>query len=163
MFALWWWKCCTATNYHSFKTGKTGFEQCCASTLFIVVNNIVYHCYTWFRLNNIVQYCRHCSMGSFAKYVTLFSPIVYTLYSSVTLCDIWCYALCKTTVGVSPPCDDVWHIINNPLPLQASRILWFCFYQSWTSYNFLPWTIWYWQLYKLFACTNRFTHRHGQQ
>jgi hypothetical protein len=36
---------------------KTGLNNTLLPTLFIVVNNIEQHCYTRFRLNNIVQYC----------------------------------------------------------------------------------------------------------
>ncbi len=38
-------------------TRKTGLNNFLLHTLFNVVDNIVQHCYTRFRLNNIVQYC----------------------------------------------------------------------------------------------------------
>jgi hypothetical protein len=37
---------------------KTGLNHVVRPTLFTVVNNIEQYCYTRFRLNNIVQYCR---------------------------------------------------------------------------------------------------------
>jgi hypothetical protein len=36
---------------------KTGLNNVLLPTLFIAVNNIEQHCYTRFRLNNIVEYC----------------------------------------------------------------------------------------------------------
>ena len=59
-------------------------EQCCAPTLFTVVNNVERYCYTLFRLNNIVQCCWQV-WRTWAG-TTLFNPVYNNI--ATTRCNI---------------------------------------------------------------------------